>query len=322
MNKGYNEHIILKAVDITKKFKLGDNNTLTACDHINMEFSRGEIYGIVGESGCGKSTFSNIMSLLDKPTEGRILLNGEDITDFKGEKLRQCRKHIQMVFQDHLGAFNPKMKIGDIITEPVVNFKKITRSERERLSEELLSITGLPIEFKDRFIHSLSGGQRQRVGIARAISLNPEVLICDEATSALDVSVQEDIINLLRKLQKERNLTIIFICHDIALVKNFTHRISVMYKGNIMETIASDMFVQKSCNPYTKMLIDSVFTISQNQFSKEEFCDEKEISDHGYENIGCVFSHRCKDVTEKCITEKPQLKEINNGHCTACHLIQ
>ena len=223
------KEVILEAKHVTRRFRTTDGRTLLANNDVNLKFYKGETLGLVGESGCGKSTFMKFLVSLDIPSEGEILYRGKDITKLKGEKLRQNRQHIQMVFQDPTASFNPKMKIRDIICEPLLNFGRIKKSEKEENCRRLLELVELPAEFSDRYPHNMSGGQRQRVAIARALALEPEVIIMDEATSALDVSVQKTIIELITKLQREKNITIGFICHDIALIEQCAHQIAVMY---------------------------------------------------------------------------------------------
>ena len=209
------DEIILEAKHVTRRFPASDGRTLVANDDINLKFYKGKTLGLVGESGCGKSTFMRFLVSLDTPSEGEILYRGKDITKLKGEELRQNRQNIQMVFQDPTSSFNPKMKIRDIVCEPLLNFNRIRKNEKDAACRRLLEMVELPGDFADRYPHNMSGGQRQRVAIARALALEPEILILDEATSALDVSVQQTIIELIVKLQKEKNITIGFICHDI-----------------------------------------------------------------------------------------------------------
>ena len=228
---------VLEIDNIVKEFPVGKNGKMTACNKVSLCFEKGKTLGIIGESGCGKSTLMKIVMQLEKPTSGQILYHREDITKLKGEKLRQHRRNIQMVFQDPTTAFNPKMKVKDIICEPLLNFGLIKKGEKEEVAKKYLEMVELPAEFMDRYPHNMSGGQRQRIGIARALVLDPEVLILDESTSALDVSIQKNIIDLINKIQKERNLTIGFVCHDIALVTETSHTVAVMYLGNIVEIL-------------------------------------------------------------------------------------
>ena len=227
--------IVLSAKHIVKQFPASHGRTLTACNDINLNVYKGKTLGIVGESGCGKSTFVRMVISLDKPTSGEILYHGKNLANLSKKETWLNRQNMQMVFQDPLASFDPKMKIVDILTEPLINFGKLRRSEKEAKARELLEMVELPGDFVDRYPHNMSGGQRQRISIARALSLEPEILVCDEATSALDVSVQESVIELLVRLQKEKNISMLFICHDLALIRSFAHQIAVMYLGRIVE---------------------------------------------------------------------------------------
>ena len=291
--------LIIDARHITRRFPAAGGKELTACNDINLQLYRGKTLGLVGESGCGKSTFMRFLVSLDKPTEGEILFNGKDITKLKGEELRLHRQHIQMVFQDPTNSFNPKMKIRDIICEPLLNFKKIRPSEKDAVARKYLEMVDLPGDFADRYPHNMSGGQRQRVAIARAIVLDPEVIIMDEATSALDVSVQKNIIELILKLQKEKNIAIGFICHDIGLVRSVAHQIAVMYLGNIVELMPAEDLPQKAGHPYTQALMKSVFDINMD-FSKKIESIGGEVPSPLDVPPGCPFQNRCEYCQKKC----------------------
>ena len=226
--------IVLSAKHIVKQFPASGGRTLTACNDVNLNVYKGKTLGIVGESGCGKSTFVRMVISLDKPTSGEILYHGKNLSDLSQKETWLNRQNMQMVFQDPLASFDPKMKIVDILTEPLINYGKLKRSEKESKARELLKMVELPEDFIDRYPHNMSGGQRQRISIARALSLEPEILVCDEATSALDVSVQESVIRLLVRLQKEKNISMLFICHDLALIRSFAHQIAVMYRERML----------------------------------------------------------------------------------------
>jgi len=254
------DECLMSIEHITKEFTLSDGNVLRACNDISIEIPRGKTTAIVGESGCGKSTLVKTIMGIHEPTSGRVMFHGQDITKLSDKEKRQNYRHIQMVFQDPATAFNPKMKVKDIICEPLRSFGIISKGEVEQRAKELLRQVDLPQDFANRYPHSMSGGQRQRVGIARALALEPEVIVCDEATSALDVSVQDSIIKLLVKLQQEKGITYIFICHDLALVSLFSHKIVVMQKGRVMEQLPGDKLAD-SKHPYTKELLGAVFTV-------------------------------------------------------------
>lgn len=316
----YNEEI-LKIENVSRHFPARGGRTLIANNEINLSLYKGKTLGIVGESGCGKSTLMRMLLSLDKPTSGQILFKGKDITKLKGEEKRLNRQNIQMVFQDPTLSFNPKMKVKDIICEPLINFNRIKKSEKEAVAEKLLEMVELPAEFANRYTHNMSGGQRQRVAISRALALEPEIIVMDEATSALDVSVQKTIMELIAKLQKERNITIAFICHDMALVESISHHVAVMYLGNVVEVMNSKDLVNQAVHPYTKAMIASVFDINMD-FSKPIEGLESEPPSPLDVPVGCVFQNRCRECMEICKKEKPKLKELEEGHMVACHLFK
>lgn len=310
---------ILKIKNLTKKFKLQNGKKLTAVDNVSFELYSGECLGIVGESGCGKSTVAKILTQLESVTSGNIIYKTKDITNLKGEELRQNRRNLQMIFQDAAESFNPRMKIGDIAREPLLNFKLMNKRDAEIEAKKLLAMVGISEEFMKRYPHQLSGGQKQRVAIARALSLQPEIIVCDEATSALDVSIQDQVIKLLINLQKEKGLSYIFIGHDLAVVRNISHRIIVMYLGRIVEVIDSNKLVTDAAHPYTKALLDSVFSVKMKSKTEIESIKGEPPSPSDIQP-GCAFSSRCTKCIDKCLKEKPELKEIAANHFTACHL--
>ena len=313
------DEVVLEAKHVTRRFPASGGRTLVANDDINLKFYKGKTLGLVGESGCGKSTFMRFLVSLDTPSEGEILYRGKDITKLKGEELRQNRQNIQMVFQDPTSSFNPKMKIRDIVCEPLMNFNRIRKSEKDAACRRLLEMVELPGDFADRYPHNMSGGQRQRVAIARALALEPEILILDEATSALDVSVQQTIIELIVKLQKEKNITIGFICHDISLIQSCAHEVAVMYLGNLVETLPGSELSSKAMHPYTKALMGAVFDIHMD-FSKPIESIESEAPSPLDLPKGCPFQGRCEQCMDICKKEKPQMTEVEPGHQVACHL--
>lgn len=315
------DKIILKAEHITKKFPASEGRTLTACNDINLTVYQGKTLGIVGESGCGKSTFVKMIVNTLTPTEGQMIYEGQDLTKLKGQKLRRMRPKIQMVFQDPGTAFHPKMKVVDIVTEPLMNFGLIKRSQKEEKAKELLRLVELPEDYIYRFPHSMSGGQRQRVGIARALALEPEIIVCDEATSALDVSVQDRIIELLVRLQREKGISYVFICHDVALVQSFAHQVAVMYLGNIVEVLPGKEVGTNAQHPYTKALLGAIFSTKMD-FTKKIESIESEAPSPLNTPPGCPFQNRCGQCQEICKKERPILKKISAGHEVACHMLQ
>jgi oligopeptide/dipeptide ABC transporter ATP-binding protein len=311
---------ILKIKNLTKKFNLQDGRKLTAVDNVSFNLYPGECLGIVGESGCGKSTIAKILTQLESVTSGNVIYNDRDITHLKGEELRQNRRKVQMIFQDAAESFNPRMKIGDIVSEPLLNFKLMNKRDAVSESKKLLKMVGLTEDFMSRYPHQISGGQKQRVAIARAISLEPKIIICDEATSALDVSIQEQVIKLLMDLQKEKGLSYIFIGHDLAVVRNISHRIIVMYLGRIVEVIDSNKLITDAVHPYTKALLASVFSLKEKNDTEIEMIKGEPPSPSDM-LLGCGFANRCSKCEDKCLKGKPELKEIGINHFTACHLL-
>ena len=309
--------IVLSAKHIVKQFPASGGRVLTACNDVNLKVYKGKTLGIVGESGCGKSTFVRMLLSLDKPTSGEILYHGKNLTGLSPKETWENRQNIQMVFQDPLASFNPKMKIVDILTEPLRNYGRLKRKDKEAKAKELLEMVELPADFLYRYPHNMSGGQRQRVSIARALSLEPEILVCDEATSALDVSVQKIVIELLVKLQKKKNISMVFICHDLALIQSFAHQIAVMYLGNIVEVIPGADVMEKSVHPYTQALLGAQFSIHMDPHTKIESIESEAPSPLDVPK-GCPFQNRCEHCTEGCRNKRQELQEITPDHLAAC----
>lgn len=313
--------VILQIKNLTKKFAAEGGKMLTACDNVTLNAYAGQTLGIIGESGCGKSTLVRTILQIHPASGGEVIFDGQDILKLRGEAARQNRRKIQMVFQDPAAAFNPKMKVKEIVCEPLLNFGLIKKSEVDAKAAELLRMVELPEDFKDRYPHNMSGGQRQRLGIARALSLEPKIVVCDEATSALDVSVQEKICELLVRLQKEKGITYLFICHDLGLVDLMCHQIAVMYLGNIVEYIGYGRRIStEGMHPYTKVLMKSVFKVDFKPGEKIEPL-ESEIPSPLDLPKGCPFQSRCGQCMEICRSVKPELKEVVPGHFVACHLV-
>lgn len=313
--------VILQIKNLTKKFAAEGGKMLTACDNVTLNAYAGQTLGIIGESGCGKSTLVRTILQIHPASGGEVIFDGQDILKLRGEAAHQNRRKIQMVFQDQAAAFNPKMKVKEIVCEPLLNFGLIKKSEVDAKAAELLRMVELPEDFKDRYPHNMSGGQRQRLGIARALSLEPKIVVCDEATSALDVSVQEKICELLVRLQKEKGITYLFICHDLGLVDLMCHQIAVMYLGNIVEYIGYGRRIStEGMHPYTKALMKSVFKVDFKPGEKIEPL-ESEIPSPLDLPKGCPFQSRCGQCMEICRSEKPELKEVVPGHFVACHLV-
>ena len=311
--------LILEAKHVTRRFPAAGGRELLACCDVNLKMYHGKTLGLVGESGCGKSTFMRFLVGLDRPSEGEIIFRGRDITKLRGRDAWENHQYIQMVFQDPSTSFNPKMKIRDIVCEPLLNFGRIKRSEKDAKARQLLAMVELPGDFADRFPHNMSGGQRQRVAIARALALEPEVIVMDEATSALDVSVQETIIELITRLQREKSITIGFICHNLGLVQSFSHQIAVMYLGNIVEVMPGENMAGICCHPYSRALLDAVFDTKMD-FSKKIEPIKGETPSPLDAPPGCPFQDRCSRCMAVCREKKPLLRGIEEGHEVACHL--
>jgi len=290
-----------------------------AVDDISFEIKKGETLGLVGESGCGKSTTGRTILRLLKPTDGQILFEGKDITNISGTTLRRARQDFQMVFQDPYASLNPTQSVGDIISEPIRNYKKVNKKELKKEVLELLSRVGLPPEAYDKYGHEFSGGQRQRIGIARALALKPKLIIADEPVSALDVSVQSQVLNLLKELQGEFDLTYLFIAHDLSVVKHMSDRIGVMYLGNMVEIATNESLYAEPLHPYTQALISAIPEVDPKK-RKERIVLQGDVPSPQNPPTGCPFHTRCPMAKEECSKIKPTLKEVKPGHHVACIL--
>ena len=291
-----------------------------AVDDVSFYIKKGETLGLVGESGCGKTTVGRTLLRLYEPTDGTIIYDGDVIFDKKKKiavNMLPYRRKMQMVFQDPTLSFNPKMNIRDIVCEPLMNFKKIKKSEKDAVCRKLLEMVELPGDFADRYPHNMSGGQRQRVAIARALALEPEIVVLDEATSALDVSVQKTVIELITKLQREKNITFGFICHDIALVQLVAHQVAVMYLGNLVEVLPGKDLDMKAMHPYTRALLRSVPVLGMPEGQKLETIPGSTPNPADLKE-GCEFADRCSECTEKCRKGTIPNYEVSLGHYVRC----
>lgn len=307
-------HFPIKSDNLTRK-----RDYLKAVNGINLTVNKGQTFGIVGESGCGKSTLARSIVGLEKPTSGRIFFEGEDITNFGAKQMHAFRRDVQMVFQDPYTSLNPRMKIGEIIAAPLKAFKVKTNIKLR--VKELMELVGLqPDEHYDRYPHEFSGGQRQRIGIARAIALEPKLLICDEPVSALDVSIQSQVINLFEDLQKEFNLSYLFIAHDLSVVEHISDQIAVMYLGKIMEISDSEAFYKGARHPYTKALLSAIpLPDPILEKKREQIVLEGELPSPVHPPSGCVFHTRCPIAQESCKKQVPLLEKTKkDGHAVAC----
>ena len=295
---------------------------IKAVDGISFFIKRGETLGLVGESGCGKSTTGRAILQLYRPTSGHVLFHNEDLTALKGEALRRKRRQMQMIFQDPYASLNPRMTVGNIIGEPLeVHHIGSNRGEQRERVQELLRVVGLNPYFVNRYPHEFSGGQRQRIGVARALAVNPEFIVCDEPISALDVSIQAQIINLLEDLQAEYNLTYLFIAHDLSVVRHISDRVAVMYLGKLAEVATRDELYSNPMHPYTQALLSAVPIPDPSvEEKRRRIILEGDVPSPANPPKGCNFCTRCPRVMDVCRQVDPEFRDLGGGHWVACHL--
>ncbi|WP_455437609.1 ABC transporter ATP-binding protein [Hungatella hathewayi] len=303
-----------------KKYFTTVNGVLHAVDDVNLTINRGETLGVVGESGCGKSTLGRtIIRLLDS-TEGQIFLEGKDITRVSGKELKEVRNQVQIIFQDPYSSLDPRKSVREIVSEPLRVSKRYKKQEIEDAIDELMDLVGIDERLRNAYPHELDGGRRQRVGIARALALNPKFIVCDEPVSALDVSIQAQILNLLRKLQQQRGLTYLFITHDLSVVRHISDHICVMYLGQVVEKCPSKELFKKPLHPYTKALLEAIPSVDITKTKERELL-RGELTSPIDPKPGCRFASRCKYACEEC--GKPQkLMEIEPGHFVSCSRVK
>ncbi|MBZ0228572.1 MAG: ATP-binding cassette domain-containing protein [Bauldia sp.] len=312
---------IIEVDDIARHYRMGWRKSLCAVDGVSLTLRRGETLSLVGESGCGKSTLARLILRLETPDRGKIHLDGEDITTLSGTPLRDRRRLMQMVFQDPYACLDPRMTAEAIVREPLDNYRIGTPEERQAAVRDLLARVGLRPEHAGRYPHELSGGQRQRLGIARALSLRPKVLVADEPVSALDVSIRAQVINLLVDLQKDYDLAILFVSHDIDVVAHVSHRIAVMYVGRIVETGDAADVLARPLHPYTRALLDAV-PVAHPGMRRARSLIEGDVPSPTNPPPGCRFHPRCPLAIDRCRIETPTLRVLALGRSVACHLVE
>lgn len=310
---------LVELENLCKYFDLGHGRVLKAVDGVSLQIKKGETVGLVGESGCGKTTCGRTSIGIYEPTSGTIKYNGKRVDNASGKEKKELKKKMQIIFQDPYASLNPRMTVGDIIAEGIDIFGLYRGEERTKRVQELLKLVGLNKEHVNRFPHEFSGGQRQRIGIARALAIDPEFIVCDEPISALDVSIQSQIINLLIKLQQELGLTYLFIAHDLSMVKHISDRVGVMYLGKLMELAESNELYTDPLHPYTEVLMSAI-PVPDPGYKMENIKLEGEIPSPIDPPSGCPFRTRCPKVMEICSQKMPEFIEVKPDHFCACHL--
>ena len=318
-----NDKEVLVKADHVKVYFKGKKRgqTVKAVDDVSFEIMKGETFGVVGESGCGKSTLGRTLIRLQQPTDGHIYLNGTDIAGLKGAQLKEMRKEAQIIFQDPSACLNPRRTIKQILMEPFEIHNLKDKIDVDAKIMELLQLVGLDSYHLSRYPHELSGGQKQRIGIARALALEPQIIICDEAVSALDVSVQAQVLNLLQELKEKLGLTYFFITHNLNVVYQVSDLVGVMYLGKMVEIANYDQLYEKRYHPYTEALLSAIPQVDQEE-QKERIHLEGEVPSPYDPPSGCHFHTRCPKACDKCRQTAPELKEVAPGHYVACHLYE
>ena len=318
-----NKEKLVSLENVCKYFNVGRGKTLKAVDGITMDIYKGETLGVVGESGCGKSTLGRVVMGIYHPTSGKMKYEGKEVDLKKSRDRFAYSKKAQIVFQDPYASLNPRMTVGDIIAEGMEIHGMYDKARRTQRVYELLETVGLNKEHANRFPHEFSGGQRQRIGIARALAIEPEFIVCDEPISALDVSIQSQVINLLKDLQEKLGLTYMFIAHDLNIVKYISDRIAVMYLGNLVEMADSDELYSHTLHPYSQALLDSVpIPDPDREAQKGARVLSGDVPSPINPKPGCKFAGRCPKACDRCRTETPVLREVRPHHFVACHLVE
>jgi oligopeptide transport system ATP-binding protein len=323
-------NVLVQVRDLKKHFPITagiviqrEVGAVRAVDGLTFDIYRGETLGLVGESGCGKTTAGRTMLQLYRPTAGQVIFDGTDLTAIKGEALRKARRRMQMIFQDPFASLNPRMTIARIISEPLRTHKLAAGNARTERVQELMRIVRLNPRFINRYPHEFSGGQRQRIGIARALALNPALIICDEPISSLDVSIQAQVVNLLEDLQERLGLTYLFIAHDLSMVRHISDRMAVMYLGKIVELTDRDEIYLNPLHPYTQALMSAVpVPDPELEAQQKRIILEGDLPSPASPPQGCNFNTRCSKVMDVCFEQDPEFVEVKPGHFCACHLVK
>ena len=310
---------LIELENLKKHFDVGKGKKLHAVDGVTLKINAGETLGVVGESGCGKSTLGRTVLKLHEPTEGKIIFDGKDITNYKKKELKKIRTDMQMIFQDPYSSLNPRMSVQELIAEPLI-INKVCKNRIEVFDRvaELMETVGLAERLSGAYPHELDGGRRQRIGVARALALNPKFIVCDEPVSALDVSIQAQILNLLMDLQDERDLTYMFITHDLSVVRHISDQIAVMYLGKCVELAPSKELFKNPLHPYTKALLSAIPIPSIEMQGKKIEVIKGEVTNPINPKPGCRFANRCPYACEECKGEDLPLVEVEPGHFVAC----
>ncbi len=315
-------NILLEVKNLKKCFDVGGHRVLTAVDNVNFFVRRGETLGVVGESGCGKSTTGKTIMHLIPATSGQIIFDGKDVTHMDKKEYLAFTRRAQMIFQDPYASLDSRMTAGDIIAEGMVIHGMYDSKERKERTYQLLETVGLNKEHANRFVHEFSGGQRQRIGIARALAIDPEFVVCDEPISALDVSIQAQIINLLLELQESHDLTYLFIAHDLGIVRHVSDRVAVMYLGAVVELAESDELYEHQLHPYTQALLSAIpIADPKVTRAKKRILLQGDVPSPIDVGQGCKFAGRCSLCKGICHEQAPELRDVGGGHYVACHLI-
>jgi len=320
-------NVLMHVQDLVKHFPITQGiiiqkqiGAVHAVDGISFDVKKGETFGLVGESGCGKSTTGRTILQLYRPTSGSVVFDGVDLVKLKGEDLRKMRRKMQMIFQDPYASLNPRMTVGEIIGEPLIVHRVASQKEVQERVANLLELVGLNPAFANRYPHEFSGGQRQRIGVARALALQPSFIVCDEPISALDVSIQAQVVNLLEDLQKQFNLTYLFIAHDLSMVRHISNRVAVMYLGIIVELADRDELYLKPIHPYTQALLSAIpIPDPVADAKRRRIILEGDVPSPVNPPSGCRFRTRCQFAEAICAEEKPAWREVLPGHFAACH---